>query len=196
MKNTGVSQRPVSCHGAAIYATYRSFSAARLSDILPGSYLFRAISRFIAVLAGHSSALHASLIIIKENLPDVKPIFSVFYENMKIFLAGGFFFRFFQDSEKFPPIRLCLISPENRRRVSPACRKSLFAKLLAFFRTSRSSEKRLIENERHPSWVSFVAIFLPVFPNFRVYRQSAFFRQADPKNERQVKTTCRNVKKM
>ena len=30
----------------------------------------------------------------------------------------------------------------------------------------------------------------------RVYRQSAFFRQADPKNERQVKTTCRNVKKM
>ena len=76
-----------------------------------------------------------------------------------------------------------------------ACRKSLFDKLLAILRTLKSSENRLIGNERHPSWVSFVAIFLPVFPNFRVYRQSAFFRQADPKNERQVKTTCRNVKK-
>uniref|UniRef100_UPI00307C8441 hypothetical protein n=1 Tax=Dysosmobacter welbionis TaxID=2093857 RepID=UPI00307C8441 len=89
--------RPVSCHGAAIYATYRSFSAARLSDILPGSYLFRAISRFIAVLAGRSSALHASFIIIKENLANVKPIFSVFYENMKIFLEGWIFFQFFRN---------------------------------------------------------------------------------------------------
>ncbi|HJB31337.1 MAG TPA: hypothetical protein H9781_04825, partial [Candidatus Oscillibacter excrementavium] len=42
---------------------------------------------------------------------------------------------------------------------------------LAFSRTLKSSGKRLIENERHPSWVSFVAIFLPVFPDFRVSRQ-------------------------
>ena len=53
-----------------------------------------------------------------------------------------------------------------------ACRKSLFDKLPAFFRTLKSSEKRLIENERHPSWVSFVAIFLPVSQNFRVDRQT------------------------
>ncbi|HJB31329.1 MAG TPA: hypothetical protein H9781_04785, partial [Candidatus Oscillibacter excrementavium] len=44
---------------------------------------------------------------------------------------------------------------------------------LAFSRTLKSSGKRLIENERHPSWVSFVAIFLPVFPDFRVSRQPA-----------------------
>ena len=31
--------RPVTDHGVAIYATYRSISAARLSDILPESYL-------------------------------------------------------------------------------------------------------------------------------------------------------------
>src|SRR5699024_10945645 len=74
-----------------------------------------------------------------------------------------------------------------------ACRKSFFDKLLAFFRTFQSSEKRLIENERHPSWVisapsaaalrrlrsesrlraqSFVAIFLPVFSDHWVYRQT------------------------
>ena len=104
MKNTGVSQRPVSCHGAAIYATYRSFSAARLSDILPGSYLFRAISRFIAVLAGRNAALCASLIIIKENLPDVKPIFSVFYEIMKIFLAARNFSQIFRNSADNRPV--------------------------------------------------------------------------------------------
>ena len=104
MKNTGVSQRPVSCHGAAIYATYRSFSAARLSDILPGSYLFRAISRFIAVLAGRNAALCASLIIIKENLPDVKPIFSVFYEIMKIFLAAWNFSQIFRNSADNRPV--------------------------------------------------------------------------------------------
>ena len=30
----------------------------------------------------------------------------------------------------------------------------------------------MIENERHPSWVSFVTIFLPVVQSFAVYRQS------------------------
>ena len=29
----------------------------------------------------------------------------------------------------------------------------------------------MIENERHPSWVSFVAIFLPVAQHFRCNRQ-------------------------
>ncbi|MBP3508612.1 hypothetical protein, partial [Oscillibacter sp.] len=43
-----------------------------------------------------------------------------------------------------------------------ACRKSLFDKLLQVFLNLKSSEKLMIENERHPSWVSFVTIFLPV----------------------------------
>ena len=120
MKNTGVSQRPVSCHGAAIYATYRSFSAARLSDILPGSYLFRAISRFIAVLARHSSALHASFIIIKENLANVKPIFSVFYENMKIFLEGWIFFQFFRNFGGKPPVSSPFGPPKKRGGALPS----------------------------------------------------------------------------
>jgi len=30
----------------------------------------------------------------------------------------------------------------------------------------------MIENERHPSWVSFVTIFLPVFQTNRLYRQA------------------------
>jgi len=39
MKNTGAWNHTAgSCHGAVIYATYRIVSAARLSDILPGSY--------------------------------------------------------------------------------------------------------------------------------------------------------------
>ncbi|MBP3509801.1 hypothetical protein, partial [Oscillibacter sp.] len=53
------------------------------------------------------------------------------------------------------------------------CRKSLFDKLLQVFLNLRSSEKLMIENERHPSWVSFVTIFLPVAQGFHFYRQSA-----------------------
>lgn len=70
----------------------------------------------------------------------------------------------------------------SKGNTDSACRKSLFAKLLAFLELLKFS-KRLIENERHPSWVisalsaaalrrlrsesrlraqSFVAIFLPV----------------------------------
>ena len=56
--------------------------------------------------------------------------------------------------------------------VLSACRKSLFAKLLQVFLSLKSSEKLMIKNERHPSWVSFVTIFLPVALDFRVYRQS------------------------
>ena len=52
-----------------------------------------------------------------------------------------------------------------------AWRKNLFTKLSKFFGTY-SSEKLIIENERHPSWVSFVTIFLPVQYVFSVYRQS------------------------
>ena len=55
---------------------------------------------------------------------------------------------------------------------SSAWRKSLFAKLLQVFLNLKSSEKLMIKNERHPSWVSFVTIFLPVALDFRVYRQS------------------------
>ena len=53
-----------------------------------------------------------------------------------------------------------------------ACRKSLFDKLLQVFLNLKSSKKLMIENERHPSWVSFVTIFLPVAQDFRVSRQS------------------------
>ena len=68
----------------------RTFSAARLSDILPGSYLFRAISRFIAV---HTAvwvfpAPHACSLIIKDICPNVNPFFGVFYEKTKEFLVG------------------------------------------------------------------------------------------------------------
>ena len=54
-----------------------------------------------------------------------------------------------------------------------ACRKSLFDTLLQVFLHLKSAEKLMIQNERHPSWVSFVTIFLPVAHIFRVYRQSA-----------------------
>ena len=43
-----------------------------------------------------------------------------------------------------------------------ACRKGLFDTLLQVFLHLKSAEKLMIQNERHPSWVSFVTIFLPV----------------------------------
>ncbi len=74
-------------------------------------------------------------------------------------------------------------SPPFRERSQPpascaalkdtsACRKSFFDRLGKFSELRRSSENLLIENERHPSRVSFVTIFLPVESVFRVRRQS------------------------
>ena len=56
MKNTGVSQRPVSKHGAAIYATYRFLLSRPIFGHTPRKLpRMRAISRFIAVSrAGHA----------------------------------------------------------------------------------------------------------------------------------------------
>ena len=87
MKNTGAgkSGRYLD-HGVAIYATYRSFSAARFSDILPESYLLAEQSPGSSQFRGENTAFHADLPIIKENPPIVKRIFSVFDENLKIFL--------------------------------------------------------------------------------------------------------------
>ena len=53
------------------------FSAARLSDILPGSYLLAEQSPGSSQCAAHSYP-NARLIIVKENLPVVKEVFSVF----------------------------------------------------------------------------------------------------------------------
>ena len=43
-----------------------------------------------------------------------------------------------------------------------ACRKGLFDMQNKFFDPLKRVKKLMIENERHPSWVSFVTIFLPV----------------------------------
>ena len=80
------------------------------------------------------------------------------------------------------------------RRPFLSLSKNFFDKLLQVFLNFPSSEKLMIENEwprppslaaarqftlRHPSWVSFVTIFLPAF------RQFTFFRQAQaPRNFR------------
>ena len=68
-------------------------------------------------------------------------------------------------------------NPANQERppieygASPASRKSLFGRLRPFLIPLKRSEKRVIENERHPSWVSFVTIFLPVAVTFHFFRQ-------------------------
>ena len=49
--------------------------------------------------------------------------------------------------------------------------KSFFDTLLQVFLHFSSREKLMIENKRHPSWVSFVTIFLPAAQHFRVDRQ-------------------------
>ena len=50
--------------------------------------------------------------------------------------------------------------------------KKSFRQAAYVFQNFYSSEKQLIENERHPSWVSFVTIFLPVFLGFWIPWQS------------------------
>ena len=50
--------------------------------------------------------------------------------------------------------------------------KKPFRHAAASFSALKSAEKLMIQNERHPSWVSFVTIFLPVAHIFRVDRQS------------------------
>ncbi|MEG1594751.1 MAG: hypothetical protein RR350_10075, partial [Oscillibacter sp.] len=57
----------------------------------------------------------------------------------------------------------------RRGSAGSACRKSLFDTLSQVFETRETFQKLMIENERHPSWVPFVTIFLPVFWIFRVY---------------------------
>jgi len=44
-----------------------------------------------------------------------------------------------------------------------------FRQAAASFSALKKYRKTLIENERHPSWVSFVTIFLPGELVFRVY---------------------------
>ena len=49
------------------------------------------------------------------------------------------------------------------------CRKSIFASLSKFFGPLKSSEKLMIENERNPSWVPLVTLFLPVEEGFTIF---------------------------
>ncbi|MEG1594476.1 MAG: hypothetical protein RR350_08680, partial [Oscillibacter sp.] len=53
-------------------------------------------------------------------------------------------------------------TPRNIARRAAACRKSLFDTLRQVFETREKFQKLMIENERNPSWVPFVTIFLPV----------------------------------
>ncbi|WP_300024706.1 hypothetical protein [Oscillibacter sp.] len=46
--------------------------------------------------------------------------------------------------------------------------KKSFRHAVQVFETRKKFQKLMIENERHPSWVSFVTIFLPVSRDFRV----------------------------
>ncbi|MDO4316025.1 MAG: hypothetical protein Q4C45_09620, partial [Oscillospiraceae bacterium] len=64
----------------AIYATHQIFSAARLSDILPGSYLLSEQSPGSSQRCGQDTPFPHSHYMIKENPLDVKRIFSVFDE--------------------------------------------------------------------------------------------------------------------
>ena len=50
--------------------------------------------------------------------------------------------------------------------------KSFFDTLLQVFLHLKSTEKLMIESERHPFWVSFAAIFLPIAQHFQLHRQS------------------------
>ena len=84
------------------------------------------------------------------------------------------------------------------RRPFLSLSKNFFDKLLQVFLNFPSSEKLMIENEwprppslaaarqftlRHPSWVSFVTIFLPVAQDSLVYRQtiSPWFAAGKPR---------------
>ena len=74
----------------------------------------------------------------------------------------------------------CLRVPEDGAKIPPrqmpgrdcSVSKKPFRHAAASFSALKSAEKLMIQNERHPSWVSFVTIFLPVAHIFRVDRQS------------------------
>ena len=101
-KNTGKGIVPPAGidPGVAIYATYRSFSAARLSDILPESYLFAEQSPGSSQY--HTQYFRADWFIIKEKSPNVKRIFSLFHEFFQKFL-GVFLWSKMLCFRPFPP---------------------------------------------------------------------------------------------
>ena len=86
MKNTGTKQAGT---------PFMAWRSTRRTELLSRPIIghtprklprLRAISRFIAVLCAGLAPPHSPFII-KENVPDVKRIFSVFYKIPKIFLA-------------------------------------------------------------------------------------------------------------
>ena len=68
---------------------YRPFSAARLSDILPGSYLFRAISRFIAVAGRRGCPLRRMPIHNNRKLAPCQEKFYRIFKKPLAFFRGG-----------------------------------------------------------------------------------------------------------
>ena len=50
--------------------------------------------------------------------------------------------------------------------------EKFFAALRKFFDPFKRFKKLMIKNERHPSWVSFVTIFLPGAQELRLFRQA------------------------
>ena len=71
---------------------------------------------------------------------------------------------------------------DARLGVLAACRKVFSTSCCKFFELQKF-KKLMIENERHPSWVSFVTIFLPVAQDSLVYRQtiSPWFAAGKPR---------------
>ena len=53
---------------------------------------------------------------------------------------------------------------------APACQNFILPSCRRFSDLPKGLKSGLIENERHPSWVSFVAIFLPGIPPFSTNR--------------------------
>lgn len=68
-----------------------------------------------------------------------------------------------QEQQEKRPQRL---QKPSRRSVS----KKFFRHAAPSFLRFLSAENLMIKNERHPSWVSFVTIFLPAAPIFFLYR--------------------------
>ena len=84
-------------------------------------------------------------------------------------------------SPSAPPLLFHIVAHEHKKAREPlrcngsrssSLSKKTFRQAAASFSNFKKFEKLMIENERHPSWVSFVTIFLPVAQDFRVYRQS------------------------
>ena len=120
MKNTGIRNAPPA--GTRSWRgdirDVQIISAARLSDILPGSYLLLEQSPGSSQYPhGGTCPSRADLFIIKENPLDVKRIFSVFNETFQKFLEViPFIFQSF--SPRHPPegplLPLCGNSPSVR----------------------------------------------------------------------------------